>query len=270
MYRKAIVTFIDILGFRDLVKGSSASALGEKVRAVAKYALPKSSSGYDENQDVFGIQFSDSVVRVRKIDEGAGADEKVAAFFMEASSLVHAQADLASVGILMRGGIAFGDVSIGHNIVYGPAFIAAYDLESKFANYPRIVVSPDLISEIKINENRNPASVDISEELDITKRRLRRGDDGIWFIDYFRSIYAEMDDDREYVDFMDRHKELIVNGAKEFKKFDATLAKYLWLANYHNTCVKELSSSYLRSLKKTKKSLAIDKNHIAALQGFEL
>ena len=48
---------------------------------------------------------------------------------------------MMSKGILLRGGITVGQLCHKDNIVYGPAMVEAYELESKSAIYPRVIVS---------------------------------------------------------------------------------------------------------------------------------
>ncbi|PDZ55088.1 hypothetical protein CON15_23105 [Bacillus cereus] len=54
--------------------------------------------------------------------------------------VVHIQLEMMRKGILMRGGLAVGLLCHNDNIVYGPAMVEAYELESKLAIYPRVVV----------------------------------------------------------------------------------------------------------------------------------
>jgi hypothetical protein len=50
------------------------------------------------------------------------------------------QIKLIGYEILLRGGIVVGKLLHENNIMFGPAFNQAYDLESKSALYPRIVI----------------------------------------------------------------------------------------------------------------------------------
>lgn len=48
---------------------------------------------------------------------------------------------IASRGYIVRGGISYGDAFVDHDECFGPAVEEAYLLESKFANYPRVLLS---------------------------------------------------------------------------------------------------------------------------------
>jgi hypothetical protein len=138
VYRPAIVTFVDILGFRDVIDTWDASQIFDLIQAL------RTSAGIaDEPQSVGGLDlnatrvhaFSDSIVRVRTCDSSF----QEGALFYELIDLVHAQAELAAKGILIRGGMTVGDIYSSSDLAYGPSFVRSYELESKLSNYPRIV-----------------------------------------------------------------------------------------------------------------------------------
>jgi hypothetical protein len=52
--------------------------------------------------------------------------------------------DLLHKGFLTRGAIVLGDLYHRDNIIFGPALLSAYKIESKEAFYPRIVVSQEV------------------------------------------------------------------------------------------------------------------------------
>lgn len=50
-------------------------------------------------------------------------------------------------GIPLRGGVDVGlGLNLFHNEVYGPVLVSAHDLECRVAEYPRVVVSPNVLS----------------------------------------------------------------------------------------------------------------------------
>ena len=60
-------------------------------------------------------------------------------------------------GIPIRGGIDIGfAMNIGSDEIYGPALASAYHLESKVADYPRVVVGNPLVSYLKELSNSRP------------------------------------------------------------------------------------------------------------------
>lgn len=268
MYQKAIVTFIDILGFRDIVSKDDAPAILDKIKSIQHYAAPpKPKLKIDDLGTVpTTIQFSDSIIRVRLTDSGINSQYPFGTLFFELLELVHAQAALIEEGVLIRGGVAYGDVYIKDHVIFGPAFVQAYDLESKFANSPRIAISPDLIKELKSNHHLKAKHHDLTEEIGYINSLLKRGDDGIWFIDYCGAIKSELDTPEEYPLFLEKHKDLIVQNANRFDKFTTTTTKYLWLARYHNQSLSCTSEKECTEAGINLKDLEISEEDIAFLQ----
>lgn len=66
MYKKAIVTFLDILGFRELIKNSSTKLVNKILNHIEFSTVPKKSG---ESYIIEGMYFSDSVVRIRKANQ---------------------------------------------------------------------------------------------------------------------------------------------------------------------------------------------------------
>jgi hypothetical protein len=241
-YRPAIVSFIDILGFRELVRTSTVDDILRSVRLTQKIAA----SGDEKIVRKAGLEslsnwtrtfaFSDSIVRVRPYD----AEFNEGALFREVIDLVHAQANLVNDGVLIRGGMTVGKVFFENNAVFGPAVIRAYDLEAQYANVPRIVIGPEIFRELRRNPKLRAEHHDLADEIHYLKRLLRRGDDGLWFIDYLKAIEREMDEpDTDYPNFMRQHRDLITANAKTQPLESRASQKYLWLAEYHNTVCRE-------------------------------
>ena len=255
-YRPAIVTFIDVLGFRELVRKSSA----EEIRKIVQLTQRKASSDPDEltalerKEDVNWtrtVAFSDSIIRVRPYD----AEYSEGPLFYEVIDLVHAQADLANQGIFIRGGMTVGDVYFENQSVYGPAFVRAYDLESQYANVPRIVIGPEVFREFRKNPKLRKEGHDLADEVHYLRKLLRRGEDGFWFVDYLTAIAGEMDNpDVDYPKFLERCRKFIIDAANATPTESKALQKYLWLAEYHNSVCDR--SPILSDLLITKKDIA--------------
>lgn len=241
-YRSAVVTFLDVLGFRELVRLRSADEMLEIVHLMQKFASSSDSDLVHElnmEDDISWtrtVAFSDSVARVRPFD----LPYSDGSLFHEILDLVHAQADLANHGVIVRGGLTVGQVFLESNTVFGPAFVRAYDLESQYANVPRIVVGPEVFKELRNDPQLRAEHHDLKDEIGYLKRLLRRGDDGFWFIDYFKAIAREMDEpDAQYPMFAEAHRELIVKNARSVPEHGRALQKYLWLSEYHNSVCRE-------------------------------
>jgi len=267
MYQKAIVTFIDILGFSELVKKSKAETINKALDIVEKYTSPIVIDDEVEKDDIAEvISFSDSVIRIRKIETEKNKQYPGGILFQELISMVHAQGELIDFDIVVRGGITVGDIYIAGGRVFGPGLISAYELESKFALHPRIIIDPYLIQEHKKNQFLKAEWHSVNDEHEIFGRMLRQGDDGVWFIDYARALEGELDEHETYPIFLRRHKEVILKGATMHSKLNSILRKYVWMAFYHNQIVNNLKVKVLKDYGFKKSDLIITSDEIPALQ----
>lgn len=143
------VAFIDILGFSDLVDRSTQDAeflskLHEALRIVdhqgrewTAQALTSPGGSHEAARaqlaamDFRSQAFSDCIVLSQR-------DAFVVPLFISVAQLAMALLDL---GVLVRGGVALGPLYHDASVVFGPALIEAYHLESRCAKFPRILVS---------------------------------------------------------------------------------------------------------------------------------
>lgn len=269
LYEFAIVTFLDILGFSELVKTADATIVNSKLKALERFTRPTSiepTQDPDKNYEPIILQFSDSVLRIRRTRTKWNRQYSVGLLFHELIDLVHAQGELVKDGVLLRGGVSYGQISLSGTRVFGPAFISAYELEARIALYPRIVVDPILLSEFHKDPLLKSAWNAPEEEEAYISQLIRRGDDGIWFVDYIRAIESELDEPEMYPIFLQMHRELIIEGGKRFNGLDSRLSKYLWLAVYHNGRISELTGKWYRYFGLKKDNLWISEDDIPALQ----
>lgn len=92
------------------------------------------------------VAFSDLHITV--INTESDDDSARGLIFLQMIRLVHAQWKLFfDHGILVRGGIVVGDAVRSYDRFFGQGIIDAYDVESKQALYPRIVVHSSVFEE---------------------------------------------------------------------------------------------------------------------------
>ena len=173
-YECRIVAFIDILGFKEIVKQSvNDTSRIQLIYSVLEYLKDwETTDKWDlklveieedaqyrgvENFDIRGktncTSFSDSIVISVKVDNNVN---EMASTLV--SNLSYIGAVLLEKGILFRGGMTIGNIIHNDNgTVFGQDLIDAYQLESKSAKYPRIILSDKLISELNfpIDAKRN-------------------------------------------------------------------------------------------------------------------
>lgn len=263
MYCKAIVTFLDILGFRQIVAKSDSKTINEILNVVEKIATPDKDEGLLYNPGT--ISFSDSIVRVRKVDTGENAKFPIGLVFHELLDIVHAQSQLIDFGILIRGGIAFGDIYMKENRIFGPALVRAYDLESNYAKYPRLVLDPALLKEYKTNKLLKKLGHSYEMDSEYVKNLIRRGDDGLFYVDYARAVEGELDELEMYQTFLKRHREVIIQAASKYEDISKDLEKYLWLATYHNSVINEINDEWFVEYSLDKSDLLIGTSDLPTL-----
>jgi hypothetical protein len=209
-YQPSIITYVDILGFRRLVQTKRAGEISRILRVVKETVAP--TKELSELLD-FRIQhFSDLTVRVLPIVTGSRGD-----VFAELLSLVHVQRELIEGGIFVRGSITFGDIVKSWGLLYGPGLIRAYELEQD-AVFPRIVVDPNLLRELRRNPTLRGSDHDYKTEMEHVRKLIRKDPDGLYFVDYLRAIESEFNDPEVgYPHFLNTHKNHIVRGLNEFK-----------------------------------------------------
>lgn len=149
---------------------------------------------------------------------------------------MYAQAAMVWEGIMLRGAVTVGK-AYSHktnDMAFGPAVVEAYEWESTRAVYPRIVVTDHAIDEYHADP-RLKGDSEISETLKL----LKRGDDGLYFIDYLGGMQGEFDEFESYLELLRRHKALIDRGLSAAANGTAVRQKYRWSAIYHNRQVTE-------------------------------
>lgn len=188
------------------------------------------------------IAFSDSIVRVRFFD----TEYPTGALFHEVLSLLQAQGELVGDNVLLRGGVTVGLIHLEGDMAFGPGFIRAYDLESQFANYPRIVVGPEAFTALRGDPRLVADHHDLADEVFYQRELLRRGEDGFWFIDYLYGMRGEMDDPDQHPDLVAQHREFVIAGANTASPNSRVLQKFLWLARYVDDVAERAGYGHLR------------------------
>ena len=243
-YTDCLVSFIDILGFKSIVKNKSAEEIYkilEKLRnftdASGRFKTPYSSES--PISEAYAYSISDAVVRVRPYK----TTYRDGALFRELSYLVLAQTDLLNEGILIRGGLAIGKCYIGSDNdngfpVFGPALIKAYEAE-ECSKYPRIIVEKEVIEAFDKTEdfiaeqhkyNRDFETKMVAEFLKKEKEEEKEK----YFIDYLLAFEHEHGLSYTYFYFLKKHAELIRKNFLDNSDSPKVLEKLEWLKKYHN------------------------------------
>lgn len=155
-YSTAFVTFIDILGFKELVVKQKAEKLNSILDKMCFFFTSQSQQRREpyclEKHLPMILQFSDSIVRIQPVTTSDQETSVLDFFVGELEALLLAQGNLICNGVLIRGGLTYGEVCVHKDRIFGPAFMRAYQIESSLARYPRIVIDDALCQ----NGSSNP------------------------------------------------------------------------------------------------------------------
>lgn len=217
-YEERIVFFVDILGFRDLLRKRTSHEIGKVLKYVQEFYE-------DENSvDAATVKtisfFSDCIVISIKPQDKVEFDE----FLQTMNDFQLLIANLVLKGVFLRGGIAVGDIFHDSNFVFGPAFVEAYEYETKHAIYPRIICAPSVME-------RWPSKTRLKAKDSEFEDVLTFDTDGMLFVDYFAKGFDAIGSLEEGIFYLDRLKEITDSNLADAVAGLRTdvAAKYLWV-----------------------------------------
>jgi len=170
--------------------------------------------------------------------------------------------------IFIRGGISNKFCDISEQFAVGEGLIEAYNLESEFAIYPRILLSKEISSNYKI---MNSLKV-IAKKMYNGNYLIKKDTDDYFYLDYLTFKLSQSDINSQSIQFaltkqtissielnqqklitiqiINIHKEIIENNinemnqkitnsnnSKDLQKYNRILQKYIWLKKYHNRVI---------------------------------
>lgn len=231
IYENRILAFVDILGFKNMVQ-VSASNPQEQLRLMKAMDIIHSyktlnDGGPDGGLRKYGVQvttFSDSAILSYPISFDGG-------LFYVLLDLIHLQIDLACLGIFIRGGVSVGPAHHDEFNAFGPAMVEAYELESKIAEYPRIILSPQTLSAgiTASKEHQDPYDISLLNSI------IRQDTDGFYFLDYL-SQYQELNSpEYDYYNWLAGIRNCLVYNLNAYHADTRIHKKYLWMLHYWNS-----------------------------------
>ncbi len=168
MLQNRLCTFIDILGFQNLITRTDNDAnfarevldclslinnaerllddpelktvvrfvLEKNANKPIEISLPEKSSNY-----IKGISFSDSLI--------ISSEPTLEGWLNHILLLVLLTHKLLQLGFLVRGGMSIGNIVQEEKVVFGTGLVKAYNMESKVSIYPRITISDEAINSLE-------------------------------------------------------------------------------------------------------------------------
>ncbi len=180
-YKENIVLFMDVLGFSNLVFNKDQSL----IENYFSYILD------DFNKNLSSKKFKYLLISDSIVVSCLSSKENLSELIFVISKV---QYQLLLKGILVRGGISFGDLYVNksNNIIVGPGLINAYKLES-LSKYPRIIIDRRLIKRFfetttaffdYVNDTFKKLYNEDEEKIKFNKESR----DGWVYINYFRKM----------------------------------------------------------------------------------
>lgn len=239
-YSEYYVAFLDVLGFKDLVKSA---APGDKERIYEYFSLVKEITRdlqqIESKKNIGSIIISDSVIL--SVPMEFDKEDKINKLRQLCIAIQKIQFRLAEKNIWLRGAISSGEAffSSSDSQVVGPAYINAYLLEKRHAIHPRVILDNKIINKLgldssdtlieKVNNNPDCSEEYYAEERNVLFQWMHGGNQKIGlskdvalFVDYL--AYA----------FTDNTKlKAIVDNIEERIYIDnAIYSKFRWVADY--------------------------------------
>ncbi len=223
-YTRSIVSYLDILGFRELIETKTPGQISRILRILGESVQPDS---IFKSHRIQFTKFSDTVIR--SMPEGILYPRN---FIFELRSILYAYIALIPQGILIRGAVTIGDIVQSWGRVYGPAVVRAYELESPKGTPPRIIIDEEALACLQTALK--------TENLESEMDGLIRREGSTAYLDYLSACEQELNvPEQEYPLFLGLHRDLIRNGLTKYSAEHSILSKYEWLRDYHERTLKE-------------------------------
>lgn len=244
-YETRYVAFVDILGWTATIRDERRTAerteqLGLALNMIRQYS--QSIQNVGEWFSKFGggtrpgdlrlTHFSDCLA-ISTTPDMYGRDDLINALDFLTNGLLQQ-------GFLLRGGVTVGQIYHHDSMVFGPAFLEAYELESQSAIYPRIVLNPRLADSwgqgnVYIDKDGNELG---------QARTWRLSHDGYRFFDFLQPFAGSIGFAGSPVLLRQRLapcRAILQQNLTEQKTRLNVWQKYAWLANYFNKVCEEHS-----------------------------
>jgi hypothetical protein len=235
---KSVAGFIDMLGFStmsaaDKDEHESQRLLAKIVAAIddSRRFVRESMTDYDPLIPPTNLAvkyFSDNLVLGYPME--VGGVEPASAINFVLRCVQRYQLRMSLDGFFIRGALTQGLICLTEDIIFGPAIVESYHLESTTAIVPRILLTEPLRQ--LLEQNHTPAR----EPMPPSPEDLASGDlvcrdvDGWWFVNY---LDAARDARGVNWDYVARHKESILASLALTTRHDV-LPKFGWACRYHN------------------------------------
>jgi hypothetical protein len=237
-YVDQLTTYVDLLGF---TAASSRMDLEQNLRILKLLGeiselesnfegnLVESNGGFSYNPSPSVTAFSDNIVISYKLNQPdlslPPVQRALKSFLIYRASAIVSQVAYKAIlrGFLIRGGMSIGKLYHNDGIVFGNAMVEAYMIESTLSNYPRIVVSKDVVS--------------LAAKSNDIRMAVMQDKDGLFHLDYFIEMILPNANLKKLdpAPVRDRLREIldaVADGINKCKKSgnQKHLSKWIWFA----------------------------------------
>jgi hypothetical protein len=218
-YENRLILFVDFLGFKESVGKTEGdpAALKRLLDAMDAVGEIGTDSIFKSHQVT---QFSDSIVLSYRIDEKSGV-------FWLLNEIALGVVTLVLHGHLLRGAVTIGELYHDQRHVVGPAMVRAYELESKVAKFPRVIIDERVIEIARRPQTRTH---DPDEEEEYVRHFMTQDADGHYFFDYvsWNSVVAVTGANNDgYPEYLGKLATFLESGLSHEEP--SVQEKYLWL-----------------------------------------
>lgn len=164
-----ICAFVDILGFKELVRAIPDAISFQKVIKILRevHWIPAGFSNSREGIDFQAQNMSDTIVLSTTVS--------VDGLIQIADVLENLALELLKEGYFIRGAIVRGQLYHDKQVIFGRALIDAYQLESEVVRFPRVMLARRVV-EIANTDNM------------FWERSVRQSEDGPFFLHILRKL----------------------------------------------------------------------------------
>ena len=214
-YSHCIIAYIDVLGTKNKLKENSDNYLDiiQTIARCIKGVVDKVNSDKTVSKELKYKIFSDNIVFALEYDNSN---------FLEHTQLMIQlismfQYKMTEQNLFIRGSICTGDLNINNMFIVGKGLVKAYELESRNAVYPRVILDKELAEKIFAN------NIDFATDKNFA---LRVDSDNYSFLNYL-NFASSSEDIKKHYDFFAKNAGESY-GENERQKND-------WVRLYHNS-----------------------------------
>lgn len=250
VYRNRAVAFLDVLGFRQKLnefeneaKHNNHESITENTSDsgdIIKYVSTKANDFINTFKGAIGqldgnkytyYLFSDNIC-ITSIRETTPED--LQDLLLVISRLYY---EFAQKGYFLRGGIDYGLFIDEETIAVGTPLAIAYELETKKAVYPRIILSQNLVNEFQEFNLKGEKEYEYFYADALIKDSCE-----IKFLNVFLQVFqSDYRQDRE--NFFSNFNKVIIQNLEANKSNETVFVKYKWLAEQFNEFIDSFTSN---------------------------